>query len=114
MVPYYHPYRLCSLLYGCALHPVTRQNPLVLHRVGIISGSPDNDTVTYINIDLDSGVTPVSWQSRVGTMIAALKDKRLLLPHYVKGVWVYYDRTLDCFGYVEVLRRTYNRGTFER
>ncbi|KAH8653918.1 hypothetical protein BGZ61DRAFT_468096 [Ilyonectria robusta] len=61
-------------------HPVFSQDippvpglievPLVLHRVGTRSANR-----TYLNINSDSGFAPPAWQSHVGTIVVARKDR---------------------------------------
>ena len=91
--------------------------PLVLYRVGTRSTNQaelDNQIATYINIDAESGFAPPEWQSYVGTVIAARKDKKPLPPQHLEGVWMYCDYILDVFGEGEgAPRRLYNRQAFE-
>jgi hypothetical protein len=98
--------------------PVLIEVPLVLHRVGTQSANRpdlDNQIATYLNIDADSGFAPPVWQSGVGTVIVARKDRKPLLPQHLEGVWMYCDRILDLFGEGDgVPRRLYNRQAFER
>jgi len=53
---------------------------------------------TFLNIDPRTGFAPLAWQSGIGTVIVAHKDKKPLLPHHVEGVWMYCDYVLDVFG----------------
>jgi hypothetical protein len=98
--------------------PALIQVPLVLHRVGTQSANRadlDNQIATYLNIDADSGFAPPAWQSHVGTIIVARKDRKPLLPQHLEGVWMYCDRILDLFGEGEGAPRTlYNRQAFEK
>lgn len=100
--------------------PVPRliEVPLVLHRVGTQSANRadlDNQIATYINIDAISGFAPPEWQSYVGTVIAARKDRKPLLPQHLEGVWMYCDYILDLFGEGEgAPSRLYNRAAFEK
>jgi len=91
--------------------------PLVLHRVGTQSANRadlDNQIATYLNVDAESGFAPLAWQSYVGTVVVARKDKKPLLPHHVEGMWMYCDAILDRFGEGEgPPRRLYNRQAFE-
>ena len=99
--------------------PVARliRIPLVLHRVGTQSANQadlNNQIATYLNIDATSGFAPPEWQSYVGTVIAARKDRKTLLPQHLEGVWMYCDHILDIFGEGEgAPRRLYNRAAFE-
>jgi hypothetical protein len=75
----------------------------------------DNKIATYLNIDADSGFAPPTWQSHVGTVIVARKDKKPLLPQHLEGVWMYCDLILDHFGEGEgAPERLYNRPAFEK
>lgn len=98
--------------------PALIEVPLVLHRVGTQSANRadlDNQIATYLNIDADSGFAPPMWQSHVGTIVVARKDRKPLLPQHLEGVWMYCDRILDLFGEGNgAPRRLYNRQAFER
>jgi len=91
--------------------------PLVLYRVGTRSTNQaelDNQIATYISIDDESGFAPPEWQSHVGTVIAARKDRKPLPPQHLEGVWMYCDYILDVFGEGEgAPRRLYNRQAFK-
>ncbi|KAK3299159.1 uncharacterized protein B0H64DRAFT_387499 [Chaetomium fimeti] len=92
--------------------------PLVVHRVGTRSADRadlDNQIATYLNIDPDSGFAPPAWQSNVGTVVVARKDKKPLLQHHLEGVWMYCDYILDLFGEGEgPPTRLYSRRAFEK
>ena len=92
--------------------------PLVLHRVGTQSANRadlDNRIVTFLNIDTTSGVAPPEWQNHVGTVIAARRDRKPLLPQHLEGVWMYCEYILDLFGEGErAPSRLYNRAAFEK
>ncbi|KAH0600504.1 hypothetical protein MHUMG1_01501 [Metarhizium humberi] len=92
--------------------------PLVLHRMGTKSANRadlDNQIATYLNIDSDSGFAPPTWQSHVGTVLVARKDRRPLLPQHLEGVWMYCDYILDIFGEGQGAPRwLYNRPAFEK
>jgi len=92
--------------------------PLVLHRIGTQSANRvdlDNQIATYISIDAESGFAPPGWQSHVGTVIAARKDRKPLLPQHLEGVWMYCDHILDLFGEGEGAPSwLYNRAAFEK
>ncbi|RYO83310.1 hypothetical protein DL764_009471 [Monosporascus ibericus] len=92
--------------------------PLVIHRVGTESTNRpdlDNQIATYLNINPESGFAPPVWQSHVGTVVVARKDKKPLLPHHLEGVWMYCDHILDLFGEGEGAPRSlYNRPAFEK
>ncbi|KAH7124738.1 hypothetical protein EDB81DRAFT_860934 [Dactylonectria macrodidyma] len=91
--------------------------PVVLYRVGTQSSNQadlDNQIATYLNIDADSGFALPEWQSHVGTIIVARKDRKSLLPQHLEGVWMYCDRILDLFGEGEgAPRMLYSRKAFE-
>jgi hypothetical protein len=99
--------------------PVPRliEFPLVFHRVGTQSTNRadlDNQIATYINIDPESGYAPPVWQSYVGTVLVARKDKKPLLPHHLEGMWMYCDYILDLFGEGKgAPTHLYNRQAFE-
>ncbi|KJZ70619.1 hypothetical protein HIM_10007 [Hirsutella minnesotensis 3608] len=81
--------------------PALIEVPLVLHRVGTESVNQvdlDNQIATYLNIDANSGYAPPEWQSHVGTVVVARKDRRPLLPQHLEGVWMFCDHVLDLFG----------------
>ncbi|KAH7124733.1 hypothetical protein EDB81DRAFT_872409 [Dactylonectria macrodidyma] len=94
-------------------HPI----PLVFHRVGTQSTNRadlDNQMITYLNIDSESGFAPPAWQSHVGTVLVARKDEKPLLPQHLEGVWMYCDYILDLFGEGEgAPTHLYNRLAFE-
>ena len=98
--------------------PALIKVPLVLHRVGTPSTNQadlDNQIATYLNIDADSGFAPLAWQSHVGTIVVARKDRKPLLPQHLEGVWMYCDRILDLFGEAGgAPRGLYNRQAFEK
>ncbi|KAI8950448.1 hypothetical protein F4801DRAFT_347464 [Xylaria longipes] len=106
-------------IFSQSVPPVPRliEVPLVFHRVGTRSADRadlDNQIATYINIDAASGFAPPEWQSLVGTVIVARKDKKPLLPHHLEGVWMYCDYILDLFGEGEgAPGQLYNRRAFE-
>jgi hypothetical protein len=91
--------------------------PLIMYRVGTQSNRRehlDNQIITYININAESGFAGAQWQSHVGTVVVARADKKPLLPHHLEGVWMYCDRILDKFGEGEgPPRRLYSRKAFE-
>ena len=97
--------------------PALIEVPLVLHCVGTRSANQsdlDNQIATHLNIDADSGFAPPAWQSHVGTIVVARKDRKPLLPQHLEGVWMYCDYILDLFGDGAVPRRLYNRQAFEK
>ncbi|RYP68209.1 hypothetical protein DL771_006809 [Monosporascus sp. 5C6A] len=66
---------------ACALVPGLIEVPLVFHRVGTQSANRadvDNQIVTYLNIDDETGFAPPEWRSDVGTVIVARKDKKVV------------------------------------
>ena len=74
----------------------------------------DNQIATYLNIDSESGFAPPVWQSYVGTVVVARKNRKPLLPHHLEGVWMYCDYILDLFGEGEgAPTYLYNRQAFE-
>lgn len=91
--------------------------PLGIHRVGTLSSNRpdlDNQIITYLNVNLDSGLAPMEWQSHIGTVVVARKDKKPFLPHHLEGVWMYADYILDLFGERGAAPTLlYNRQAFE-
>ncbi|KAI0447258.1 hypothetical protein F4803DRAFT_363319 [Xylaria telfairii] len=106
-------------IFSQSVPPIPRliEVPLVFYRVGTRSTNRadlDNQIATYINIDAVSGFAPPEWQSSVGTVIVARKDKKPLLPHHLEGVWMYCNYILDIFGEGEgAPTQMYNRRAFE-
>jgi len=95
--------------------------PLVIHRVGTQSTQStrradlDNQIATYLNIDEDTGFAPPYWQSYVGTVIVARKDRKPLLPQHLEAVWEYCNHILDLFGDGDGAPTwLYNRQSFEK
>ncbi|XP_044714430.1 uncharacterized protein HRG_12009 [Hirsutella rhossiliensis] len=81
--------------------PALIEVPLVLYRTGTQSANEadlDNQIATYLNIDADSGFAPPEWQSQVGTVVVARKDRRPFYPQHLEGVWMFCDHILDLFG----------------
>ncbi|KAJ0122848.1 Uncharacterized protein HZ326_31567, partial [Fusarium oxysporum f. sp. albedinis] len=91
--------------------------PLVFHRVGSQSADRadlDNQVITYLHIDSESGFAPPSWQSHIGTVLVARKDQKTLRPQHLEGVWMYCDHILDLFGDGEgAPTHMYRRQAFE-
>ncbi|KAM4060882.1 hypothetical protein HRG_014354 [Hirsutella rhossiliensis] len=84
--------------------------PLVLDRTGTQSVNEadlDNQIATYLNIDANSGFAPPDWQSQVGTVVVARKDRKPFYPQHLEGVWMFCDHILDLFG-----KETGRRGGF--
>ncbi|KAH6634918.1 hypothetical protein B0J18DRAFT_417460 [Chaetomium sp. MPI-SDFR-AT-0129] len=92
--------------------------PLVIHRDGTQSAyrpDLDNQIITYLNIDLAYGLAPAEWQSHIGTVTVARKDKKPFLPHHLEGVWMYASYILDLFGERGTAPTSlYNRQAFEK
>ncbi|KAH7117176.1 hypothetical protein B0J13DRAFT_613251 [Dactylonectria estremocensis] len=101
---------------GIAIDPLNNGSQH-FHRVGTQSANRadlDNQMITYLNIDSESGIAPPAWQSYVGTVLVARKDEKPLLPQHLEGVWMYCDYILDLFGEGEgVPTHLYNRQAFE-
>ncbi|KKY29941.1 putative ectomycorrhiza-upregulated zf-mynd domain-containing protein [Diaporthe ampelina] len=75
----------------------------------------DNQIVTYLNIELESGFAPAAWQSQVGTVLVARQDKKPLLEQHLEGVWMYCDYILGLFGDgAGPPRHLYSRPAFEK
>lgn len=94
--------------------------PLIFHRLPSSHfdtqiSSLNNQMMTYINIELESGLAPLAWDSQVGTVLVARSDKKPLLEQHIEAVWMYCDRILDLFGYGDgAPRHLYNRPAFEK
>ncbi|GAB0134214.1 hypothetical protein EsDP_00002595 [Epichloe bromicola] len=74
-----------------------------------------NQIATYLKIDAESGFAPLLWQSCVGAVLVARKDRKPFLPQHLEGVWMYCDYILDLFGEGEGAPRwLYNRPAFEK
>lgn len=73
----------------------------------------DNQAITYLMIDTDSGFAPPRWQSGIGTVIIARKDKKPLLPVHYEGFWIYTDLVLEHFGDGGKPGHMYSRAAFE-
>lgn len=89
----------------------------VFHRLGTKSSNQadlDNQIVTHLHAETDSGLAPAAWRSHIGTVIAARKDKKPLLPHHLEGVWMYVDHIQDFFGEGHAPTHLYNRAAFEK
>jgi hypothetical protein len=112
-VPGDHP----MFLQPVAPIPALIEVPLVLHRVGTESVNQvdlDNQIATYLNIDANSGYAPPEWQSHVGTILVARKDRKPFPPQHLEGVWMFCDHILDLFGEGEGPPRwLYSRQAFE-
>lgn len=79
------------------------------------ASSLDNQIITYLNIELESGFAPPIWQSEVGTMLVARLDKKPLLEQHLEGIWMYCDHILDLFGDGGgAPKHLYNRAAFEK
>ncbi|XP_044720172.1 uncharacterized protein HRG_06761 [Hirsutella rhossiliensis] len=91
--------------------------PLVLDRTGTQSVNEadlDNQIATYLNIDANSGFAPPDWQSQVGTVVVARKDRKPFYPQHLEGVWMFCDHILDLFGEGDGPPRwLYSRQAFE-
>ncbi|KAJ5924118.1 hypothetical protein N7466_008305 [Penicillium verhagenii] len=98
--------------------PALLDLPVVIHRVGSRSNGQhnylDNQPITYINIEADSGFAPPKWQSGIGTVIIARKDKKDLSPEHYEAIWMYCDYILDWFGEGPTPTHLYTRQKFEQ
>ncbi|GKZ26029.1 hypothetical protein AbraIFM66951_003207 [Aspergillus brasiliensis] len=98
--------------------PALLDFPVVFHRLGTkdngTRGCLDNQAITYIHIEPHNGFAPPQWQSGIGTVIVARKDKKDLTPEHYEAIWMYCDMILDYFGEGEAPTRLYNREAFER
>ncbi|KAG6361041.1 hypothetical protein INS49_009260 [Diaporthe citri] len=62
--------------------------PLPSSQFDTRAGGLDNQIITYLNIELESGFAPPVWQSGVGTVLVARLDKKPLLEQHLEGVWM--------------------------
>jgi hypothetical protein len=60
-------------------------------------------------ISEDTGFAPPEWQSRVGTVIVARKDKQSLDVRHFEGIWMYIDMILNSFRDGDVTGATLRR-----
>lgn len=92
--------------------------PIAIHREGTKSANRadlDNQALTWLNIDLESGFAPPAWQSRIGTVIVARKDRKPFPTHHFEGLFEYASMILDIFGDGNgPPSRLYNQQAFER
>ncbi|KAJ7228475.1 hypothetical protein GGX14DRAFT_413327 [Mycena pura] len=92
--------------------------PLVMRRIGTTSPNRadlDCQIATYLAIDPDSGFAPPQWQSHVGSVVVARKDKKPLSMQHLEGFWMYNDAILDEFGNGSINTQDwYSRANFER
>ncbi|CAI6050574.1 unnamed protein product [Clonostachys chloroleuca] len=58
-------------------------------------------------IDPESGYAPPEWQSYLGTVLVARKDKKPLLPQHLEGMWMFCYYILDLFGEGKAPRSRY-------
>ncbi|KAF8586973.1 S-adenosyl-L-methionine-dependent methyltransferase [Ramaria rubella] len=75
--------------------------PLVMQREGsAYSARADLDCqmATYMAIDTRSGLAPLEWQSRVGTVIIARQDRKPLLCQHFEAFLTYNDEIIDILG----------------
>lgn len=92
--------------------------PLVCYDVGTQSAYQpdlDNQIITYLNIDPQTGFAPIQWRSHIGTVVVARRDRKDLLPHHLEAIWMYCDHILDLFGENEGVppAHLYNQRAFE-
>ncbi|KAJ7146373.1 hypothetical protein C8R44DRAFT_864143 [Mycena epipterygia] len=74
--------------------------PLVMRQTGTTSTNQadlDCQIATYLAIDPSSGFAPEEWQSRVGSVIVARRDKKPLSMQHLEGFWMYNDAILEAF-----------------
>ncbi|KAJ5458033.1 hypothetical protein N7475_009421 [Penicillium sp. IBT 31633x] len=61
------------------------------------------------------GPAPPEWQSGIGTVIVARKDKKDLTPDHYEAIWMYCDYIPDYFGEgAGAPKHLYSRQAFER
>lgn len=98
--------------------PALLDIPLVFHKLPTNpTGSDDfmdNEKITRLNIDPDTGLAPPQWQSGVGTVLVARTDgKHLIYPH-IEAILAYCEKISEIFGNGDgAPRHMYNRKSFE-
>lgn len=122
-----------SAKYISSAHPIFEQQteseaplpallgiPLVFRRMpsSQFNTSPsglDNQIITYLNIELESGFAPLVWQNEVGNVLVARLDKKPFLEQHLEGIWRYCDHILGIFGDGDgAPTELYNRPAFEK
>lgn len=92
--------------------------PIVIHRLGMHYngefGNLDNQIIAYLNVEAKSGLAPPRWQSGIGSVIVARKDRKDLSPEHYEAIWMYHDHLLDYFGEGPAPEHLYNRKAFDR
>jgi len=58
----------------------------------------DNQSVTYLMIDPESGFAPARWQCGVGQVTVARQDKTPLAKLDLEKIWMFCDRIIGYFG----------------
>lgn len=58
----------------------------------------DNNIMTRLNIDPETGLAPKVWQSRVGTVLVARLDKKPLPAQHLEAIWMYCDYIVGIIG----------------
>ncbi|KAJ5703648.1 hypothetical protein N7493_011573 [Penicillium malachiteum] len=92
--------------------------PLAIYRVPTrdngTHGCLDNRAITCLNMAPATGIAPPNWQSGIGTVILARKDKKDITPEHYEGIWMYCDYIRDYFGDGVSPTQLYRRTSFER
>lgn len=89
--------------------------PLACHRTGKRDGTPrfmENQAITCLNMAPETGIAPQGWQTGVGTVILARKDKKDITPEHYEGIWMYCDYIRDYIGN-GASNKLYRRQSFE-
>ncbi|KAJ6589977.1 hypothetical protein DFH09DRAFT_976520 [Mycena vulgaris] len=92
--------------------------PLVMRRIGTSSSNQsdlDCQIATFLAINPRTGFAPPEWQSHIGSVIVARKDKKPLSMQHLEGFWMYNDAILDEFSNGGIDERVwYTRSNYER
>ncbi|KAI0702302.1 hypothetical protein BC835DRAFT_1411127 [Cytidiella melzeri] len=96
--------------------------PLLIHReleevpVNVRNDADkDNQAVTYLMIDPETGYAPPRWQKNIGPVTIVRADHKPLTPVAFEMIWMFCDRVLDRFGDgPEFAMRLYKKEEFNK
>ncbi|KAI0086479.1 hypothetical protein BDY19DRAFT_960091 [Irpex rosettiformis] len=79
--------------------------PLLIHREveeqslsDPSKGDKDNQAVTYLMIDPETGLAPARWQKNIGPVTIVRADHKHLSPVALEMIWMFCDEILERFG----------------